>query len=120
MKWRVCYTANVLKGEPKRQLERELERLPYSCGSYFQDIEDRGEGNVFDIVFVNDKLTCQSPIEVAYYAVQDDPLCFFCGSEDDLQTPPGCFPLCNNCKSSGKTAKGKVTRAFAPSSADKE
>ena len=77
---------------------------------------------MFDIVFVNDKLTCQSPIEVPnpYYGVYDDPLCFFCGSVDDLQTPPGCFPLCNSCESSGKTAKGKVTRDFAPRSADKE
>ena len=103
----MCYTANVLKGEPKRQLERELERLSYSCGSCFQDIEDRGEGNVFDIVFVNDKLTCQSPIEVAYYAVHDDPLCFFCGSEDDLQTPLVAFPSATTVKVVAKPQRGK-------------
>lgn len=37
------------------------------------DIED----TVFSVVFVNDKLTCESPIEVPYYVTFTDPLfCF--------------------------------------------
>ena len=60
-----------MKGDKKHQLERELERLSYSCGSSFQHIEDRGEGDVFGVVFVNDKLTCDSPIELPYYVVHE-------------------------------------------------
>ena len=60
-----------MKGDKKHQLERELERLSSSCGSSFQHIEDRGEGDVFDVVFVNDKLTCDSPIELPYYVVHE-------------------------------------------------
>ena len=37
------------------------------------DIEDA----VFNLVFVNDKLTCESPIDVPHYVAFADPLCFF-------------------------------------------
>ena len=61
----------------KQQLEQELESLSFSCDSYFQDIGDSGEYYVVIDVYVNIELTCQSPIEVPYYAVFDDPLCFY-------------------------------------------
>ena len=56
-----------LKGDKKHQLERELERLSCSCVSSFQDIEDLGEGDVFDVfssttnsVRVTRQLSCRT------------------------------------------------------------
>ena len=81
-KWRVCYTARMLKKGHEQQLEKELQLLSYSCGFFFQEMEEHREGNTFDLVFVNNKLTCFSPIEAPYYVVFTDPLCFYCGNED--------------------------------------
>ena len=63
----------------RQQLARELEMLSYSCGACFQDVEDLGEEEIFSVVFVNDKLTCESPIEAPYYVAHTDPICFYCG-----------------------------------------
>ena len=52
-----------------------LENLD-DVGKNMLDIED----TVFILVFVNDKLTCELPIdmiEVPYHVVFADPLCFF-------------------------------------------
>jgi len=110
----VCYTARVLKAQQKLQLERELEMISYSCGCCFQDMEDREEGSIFDLVFVNDKLTCSSPIEAPYYVVFTDLLCFYCGSEQDLRNTGGYYPICEECCTQGKVAKQKNSRAFKP------
>lgn len=102
----------MLKKGQKQQLEKELELLSYSCGCCFQDMEDRGEGSIFDLVFVNDKLTCFSPIEAPYYVVFTDPLCFYCGNEEDLRDADGYYPICDACCTQGKVAKQKNARAF--------
>ena len=115
LKWRVCYAARVLKPEQRRQLERELELLAFSCGTCFQDVSTDGdEESVFNVVYVNDKLTCDLPIEAPYYVTFDDPLCFFCGSEHDLITGDGNYPLCNECRDAGKKPHKKNTWAFNP------
>ncbi|XP_033632050.1 uncharacterized protein LOC117293731 [Asterias rubens] len=115
LKWRVCYAARVLKSEQRRQLERELELLAFSCGTCFQDVSTDGdEESVFNVVYVNDKLTCDLPIEAPYYVTFDDPLCFFCGSEHDLITGDGNYPLCNECRDAGKKPHKKNTWAFNP------
>ena len=77
-------------------------------------MEDRGEGDILNVVFVNDKLTCQSPIEAQYYVARDDPLYFYCGNEEQLSLKDGCYPICNECSDQGKVAKQKTTRAFKP------
>ena len=91
----------------------------YSCGTCFSDVitdDDDGDDatSIFSVVFVNDKLTCQDPIEAPYYITFSDPLCFYCGSEVDLQTLNDTYPLCQMCKDGGKEARKKNTRAFAP------
>ena len=90
----------------------------YSCGTCFSDViaddDDGDAASIFSVVFVNDKLTCQCPIEAPYYITFSDPLCFYCGSEDDLQTANDTYPLCQMCKDDGKEARKKNTRAFAP------
>ena len=108
----MCYAARVLRGEKKQQLERALDLLSYSCGACFQEIEDHDD--IFNLVFVNDKLTCEMPIEAPYYVAFTDPLCFYCGNEHDVSEQAGHYPLCEDCKENGKPAKKKVTRAFAP------
>ena len=69
-------STKTLSRADKLQLERELEQLSYNCGACFQDIFDI-EDTVFSLVIVNDKLTCESPIEVPYYVQFADPLFFF-------------------------------------------
>ena len=52
----------MLKKNEILELECQLDNISYSCGSCFQDIEDY-QGGIFEHVYVNDKLTCDSPIE---------------------------------------------------------
>ncbi|PIK34174.1 hypothetical protein BSL78_29001 [Apostichopus japonicus] len=113
LKCRVCYSSHVLKPPQRRELESELDNLSFSYGSCFQDI-DGYEGGIFERVYVNDKLTCASPIEFPYYVTFSDPLCFHCGSEHDLTSTPQTYPLCEKCKDQGKVAKEKNIRAFIP------
>ena len=77
----------------KLQLERELEQLSYTCGACFQDISDI-EDTVFSLVFVNYKLTCESPIEVPYYVVFADPMCFFFL---EVVIREDCYAFCSVC-----------------------
>ena len=54
--------ASMLHGKsPEERAELERKLLSYTCGSWFHDMEDPGEGGIFDIVYVNDKLTCKVP-----------------------------------------------------------
>ena len=56
--------------------------------------------------------TCESQIELPYYAFHDDPLCFHCGSEISLQICPGCFPI-RLLRDKRKPSKRKIRGAFA-------
>ena len=59
-----------------------------------------GHDDVFDLVFVNDKLTCEMPTELPYYVAFTDPVCFYCGNdnEQDVAEEAGHYPLCKECK----------------------
>ncbi|CAB4019160.1 Hypothetical predicted protein [Paramuricea clavata] len=113
LKWRVCYASHVLKKNQKRELESELDNIAYSCGSCFQDIEDY-QGGIFEHVYVNDKLTCASPMETPYYVTFSDPLCYYCGSEHDLTSTPKTYPICGACKELGNIVKNRIKRTFVP------
>ena len=65
-------------------------------------------------LIVNDKLTCDSPIEAPYYATFTDLLWFYCRAEHSLTTKEDHYPLCEGCRKTGKLAKRKNNRAFAP------
>ena len=60
------------------------EQKQKSCGACLQDLLGIKDA-VFSLVFVNDELDCESPIEVPYYVAFADPL-FLCGSEVDLKS----------------------------------
>ena len=112
LKWRVFYAAHVLKPKQRVELEQNLDVLSYSCGASFSDIQDK-EDSIFEVVFINNKLTCDSPIEVAYYVVFNDPLCYYCGSEQNLPVPKKDeYPICDECKAIGKLARAKNSRRF--------
>ena len=113
LKWQVFYAACSLKSRQRLELEKNLDVLSDSCGESFCDVEDK-EDSVFEYIFVNNKLTCDSPIEVSYYAVFNDPLCYYCGSEHDLPVVPtnDVLPLCDEWKAPGKSARAKSSRQF--------
>ncbi|CAB4039823.1 Hypothetical predicted protein, partial [Paramuricea clavata] len=115
LKWRVCYASHmhVLKKNQKRELESALDNIAYSCGSCFQDIKDY-QGGIFEHVYVNDKLTCASPMETPYYVTFSDPLCYYCGSEHDLTSTPETYPICGGCKELGNIVKNRIKRTFVP------
>jgi hypothetical protein len=103
----------VLKPKQKIELGQNLDVLSSSCGASFCDVEDK-EDSIFEYVFINNKLTCDSPIEVAYYVVFNDLLCYYCGREHNLPVPENdaeC-PLCDECKVIGKLTRAKNNRRF--------
>ena len=44
------------------------------------------------------------PIELPYYVAFTDPVCFYCGNdnEQDVAEEAGHYPLCKECKEYGK------------------
>ena len=72
------------------------------------------EESVLTQVFINDKLTCDSPIEALYFLTIIDLLRFYCGAEHSLITKEDHYPLCEGCRKTSTLAKRKSTIAFAP------
>ena len=72
------------------------------------------EESVLTQVFINDKLTCDSPIEALYFLTIIDLLRFYCGAEHSLTTKEDHYPLCEGCRKTSTLAKRKSTIAFAP------
>ena len=113
-KWRVLHSKRVLRKQQLQKIEQELERLDYSCGSVFSNID--ADNDALAQVFVRKNLTCQEPIEVPYYGVGHDPICFHCGTVDRLsKVLPDFYPICCEClnqKQSKVPTRGK--RMFKP------
>ena len=40
-------------------------------------------------------MTCEVNMELTYYSAVFDPVCFYCGGEDNLQTPEDKYPVCD-------------------------
>jgi len=67
---------------------------------------------LYNILFVREKITCESPIELAYYSSRKNyfPVCYWCGYEQGLVDIPThvlskykfVFPLCSICQAAGK------------------
>ena len=56
--------------------------MDYSCGSVFTNIDT--DNDALAQVFVRKNLTCGEPIEIPYYGVGHDLICFHCGTVDGL------------------------------------
>ena len=64
LKWRVVYSKRKLNPATRVKVMREVERLLYTCGSVFQEI-DEYESSCLKDVFVRENLTCTEKIAVA-------------------------------------------------------
>ena len=89
----------LTKAEQKGELEREIEHLEYTCGSTSADIEC-DDDSVLRSVFVQANLTCNTPTEILYYTDGNTPICYYCGSENELEEWQN-FLICLPCVSKG-------------------
>ena len=99
-KWRLFYSKASLKKDQKLELERLLDNFSYVCGNLLLDIEC-DEESVLNSVFVKANLACSNPIEIPYYSSGKDPICYFCGTEDDIVQKTDFLPGCTACCTSG-------------------
>ncbi|CAB4478188.1 hypothetical protein RhiirA1_465324 [Rhizophagus irregularis] len=82
-KVRYLFSGRQLIEQDGLEIQHAIENWPYTCGStiFLQD------HNLFDKVFVQEKICCKTPMEFTYYScrkVHSD-WCYHCGSTDDLQ-----------------------------------
>lgn len=109
-KWRLIYSKSALKVSQKSELESILLDISYVCGNTFSDIET-DEDSVLNLVYVRANITCTCPIEIPYFSAGYEPICYYCGSENGLESEQSdCYPLCTACRSSGKKPTTKRTR----------
>lgn len=101
LKWRFLYCKYSLKRDQREKLEQLVEDLDYTCGSIFANIE-ADEDSVLNSVYVKANLTCNSPIEIPYYTAGNDPICYHCGHENELQQNEKDHPVCLSCLNAGK------------------
>ena len=88
------------------QLQRLLDNFSYVCGNLLLDIEC-DEESVLNSVFVKANLACSNPIEIPYYSSGNDPICYFCGTEDDIVQKTDFLPGCTACCTAGKKLVSK-------------
>ena len=82
--------------------------LEFSVAKPHTDVED----SILKSVFVKQNLRCESPIEIPYYSAGNDPICYYCGGQNELSTNTDYYPLCTSCH--GKEQIHKRTRFFTP------
>ncbi|CAG8767931.1 33950_t:CDS:2, partial [Racocetra persica] len=108
-KWRCLYSQYLLSEEEELQWQTALQNNLYTCGGPIL-AEDH---LLYNILFVREHISCNSPIETNYYACENGDktqLCYWCGTEDDLSDIPSSltdqykivYPCCNTCKELGK------------------
>ncbi|POG62444.1 hypothetical protein GLOIN_2v1882875 [Rhizophagus irregularis DAOM 181602=DAOM 197198] len=106
-KVRCLFSGRQLTEQDGLEIQHAIENWPYTCGStvFPQD------HNLFDKVFVREKICCKTPMEFTYYScrkVHSD-RCYHCGSTDDLQDKPdslmekykSILSLCAGCQDKG-------------------
>ena len=69
------------------------------CVSFFCDIEN-AEDDVLQKVNVRQNLSCQTPIEIPYYTIGHDPICYHCGGEESLDDDSKHLLICAACLAS--------------------
>ena len=73
--WRLVYSRRKLKQNEKKELEKALDGMSFSCGAQLQD-SDIPE-YLKDVVFVR-KMSCEDPIEKLYYSAKFEDICVYC------------------------------------------
>jgi hypothetical protein len=130
-KWRVLYSKSKLNHEESTKLSRFLDSIQYTCGDSFESLTSEIQQNEFSELFlkvkVNDKLNCQSNMEISYYScgLFEDEMCFICGEqceqEDLLNLPTDneFYYYCGKCgEKANKKKRGKTF--FGPNSRKKQ
>ena len=88
-KLRCVFSNQALDTNEKKELCFVKEEMNYSCGSSL--VEDGHE--FYTKVFVYEKITCKTPIELAYYSSSlrqnnlNSQICYWCGVDGDLVDP---------------------------------
>ena len=82
------------------KIQYAIENWPYTCRS-------AQEHNLFNKVFIREKICCKIPMEFTYYSWQKvhSDRCYYCGSTENLQdksnllmeTYKSVLPLCAIC-----------------------
>ncbi|CAG8654977.1 11364_t:CDS:1, partial [Scutellospora calospora] len=87
--------------------DTECEDLPNNTSNYSDPIQE-----LFTRVFVNDSLTCASPMEKLYYSAKIYPLvCYLCSSSSVSNNPKEKMasktirPTCDKCTGLGSSKK---------------
>ena len=111
----MVYSRRKLIEVERQELSNVLENVEYACGASLQDIE-HDEASVLTKVFVNMGLNCHSEMERSFYIACNDPVCFFCGTEDDILNTEEAYPICKDCVDSGKIPVKKISRKLNPTS----
>ncbi len=114
---RCFYSERALSAEDKIVCQIAIDNWDYSCGSPLVS-----ENHIlYNKVFVREKISCETPMELAYYscrkAINND-VCYWCGHDNELAEPSEglrlkykfLFPCCTLCRNAGKDifARGEI------------
>ena len=89
-KLRCVFSNQALDANEKKELYFIKEEMNYSCDSSL--VEEDHE--FYTKVFVHEKITCKTPIELAYYSSNsrrsnhNSQICYWCGVDGGLVDPP--------------------------------
>ena len=105
---RVIYSQYRLNYSEESVLSQSIEGLLYTCGSSLQGLQVETHlmdpptvKTLFKRVYVRKNLTCNDPIEVAYYSSERFQLiCTHCACVCELVVE-GQYPICDFCRQQG-------------------
>lgn len=99
--WRLVYSKCKLNISELSTLQGMLEDFTYTCGASLFDLGLVGR---LEDVVIRD-LRCHDPLEKLYYSLNHKPICIYCCTENDLCSPEGCYPQCQDCSTKPKVKK---------------
>src|SRR5688500_17312108 len=102
-KFRCLYSEKALTNIQQSLFKCIIDDWDYSCGS---SLVSKGH-ELYNVLFVREKISCESPIELAYYSSRkhNPSICYWCGCDQELLEVPTSmtlkykfvFPMCNVC-----------------------
>ena len=90
--WRLLLSKYKVKMADREYLQRLLDNQSYSCGSKLEDFD---LPDTFKNVEIRDH-HCNDPTEKLYYSASFDPVCIYCGKDQQF-TVPNQYPQCEEC-----------------------
>ena len=110
-KWRVLHSKHKIEKNQLAQIEQELDTVSYSCGSVFGE-----EESAMTDIFVRQNLTCNNTTEVTYYGAGHEPVCFYCGTTQELldEESDEFYPTCSQCLILKKKKVARRSHTYKP------